>query len=68
MSRGTYLGIPFDVWSGQQGWFWLVRDSRHDAGVVGAAANQIEAVREACLSIEQMASSGPVAENRPNLL
>jgi hypothetical protein len=64
MRRGNYLGMSFDVWSRQEGWFWLVRDSRHEAGAIGATAREADAVREACLSIEQMTSNIPVARKQ----
>ena len=47
-----YQGINFEVWDGQQTWFWLVIDPHRDGGAIGAASSEIEAVRDACLSIE----------------
>jgi hypothetical protein len=67
MSSRTHLGVRFDVWNGQQGWFWLVVNARRDAGVVGAAAKEADAVREACSSIEEMSSKPPVAKSLSNL-
>jgi hypothetical protein len=49
-----YQGIDFEVWEGQQTWFWLVVDPQGEGGAIGAAANQLEAVRDACWSIEEM--------------
>jgi hypothetical protein len=65
MSSGAHLGVRFDVWNGRQAWFWLVVNARRDAGVVGAAAKEADAIREACWSIEEMPSNPPLAES-PN--
>jgi hypothetical protein len=70
MSKRTYLGTRFDVWNGNQAWFWLVLNSRRNAGVVGAAAREADAVQEACRSIEQMCrasieSNGIFGQNLP---
>ena len=58
-SRRNYLGTGFDVWNvsdDQPAWFWLVLDSHRDGGTVGSAATEADAVREACASIEEIAS------------
>jgi hypothetical protein len=52
----TYMGIRFDVWNGQQAWFWLIVNGRRDAGVVGAAAGEADAIMEARRLIEEMSS------------
>jgi hypothetical protein len=52
-----YLGIDFDVWEAQQRWLWCVIDPHRDGGAIGAAACEIDAVREACHSIDEMMSS-----------
>lgn len=49
-----YQGIDFEVWDGQQTWFWFVIDPHRDGGAIGAAASETEAVRDACLSIDPM--------------
>jgi hypothetical protein len=49
------LGISFEVWNSQQSWFWLVGNTNRN-GMIGAAASESEAEREACLSIEELAS------------
>lgn len=53
-SSRHYLGIDFEVWDGQQTWFWFVIHPHRDGGAIGAAVSEIEAVRDACLSIEAM--------------
>jgi hypothetical protein len=52
-----YQGIDFEVWDGQQTWFWFVTDPCCDGGAIGAAASETEAVRDACLSIDAMMSA-----------
>ena len=49
-----YLGIDFEVWDGQQSWFWFVIDPHRDGGAIGAAVSETAAVRDACLSIDEM--------------
>jgi hypothetical protein len=56
MPIGNHLGTSFEIWSGRQTWFWFVVNCRCDGAVIGAAANEAEAIREACLSIEEMAA------------
>jgi hypothetical protein len=50
------MGIGYEVWNGQDAWFWLVISPYRNAGSIGVAANQDQAARDACLSIEEMAS------------
>lgn len=49
-----YRGIDFEVWDGQESWFWFVLDPDRDSGAIGAAASENEAVRDACHSIDEM--------------
>jgi hypothetical protein len=67
MSSLTHRGIRFYVWNGPQAWFWLVVNERRDAGVVGAAAREADAIREARSSIEEISLNPPLGESRPNL-
>ena len=50
----THLGTRFEIWTGQQSWFWRFSDPGSDGGSIGAAATETDAVREACLAIEEM--------------
>lgn len=50
----THLGIRFEIWTGQQSWFWRFSDPNRAGGSIGAAATETDAVREACLAIEEM--------------
>jgi len=49
-----HLGTRFEVWTGQQSWFWRFSDPGRAGGSIGAAATETDAVREACLAIEEM--------------
>jgi hypothetical protein len=51
-----YQGLGFEVWDGQQTWFWLVLNPNRDGGAIGAAATENAAVRDACRSIDEMLS------------
>jgi hypothetical protein len=51
-----YLGIGFEVWNAQQSWFWLVENTNRK-GVIGAAATESDAMREARASIEEISNS-----------
>ncbi len=51
-----HLGIGFEVWNAQQSWFWLV-DNTNRNGMIGAAASESEAVREARSSLEEISNS-----------
>jgi hypothetical protein len=53
-NQRTYLGIIFEVWEGQQSWFWFVIDPHCDGGAIGVSASETEAVGEACVSIDGM--------------
>src|SRR5262249_55529200 len=53
----THLGTRFEVWTGQQSWFWRFSDPGRGSGSIGAAATETDAVREACLAIEEMQDS-----------
>jgi hypothetical protein len=58
-SRKHYMGTCFDVWNvgdDQPAWFWLVLDSHRDRGTIGSAATEADAIREACVSIDEISS------------
>jgi len=50
----THLGTRFEIWTGQQSWFWRFSDPSRAGGSIGAAATETDAVREACLAIEEL--------------
>jgi hypothetical protein len=51
----NHLGIGFQVWNSQQSWFWFVENTSRN-GMIGAAASEFEAEREARSSIEELAT------------
>ncbi len=57
-----HLGVGFEVWHSQQSWFWFVANTNRN-GVIGAAATELDAMRDARLSIEELANS----DARPRL-
>jgi len=55
-SSKHHLGIGFEVWTAQETWFWFVANLER-SGIIGAAATESEAEREARRSIEEMSNS-----------
>ena len=55
-SRRDHLGCGFKVWTGGQTWFWCLLNPCRDGGVIGAAATEADAVREAFAAIEEMSA------------
>ncbi len=53
MQKCNYLGMTIDVWYSRESWFWRVTDAQRDGGTIGAARSEAEALRDACLSIEE---------------
>jgi hypothetical protein len=51
-----HLGVGFEVWHSQQSWFWFVANTSRN-GVIGAAATELDAMRDARMSIEEIANS-----------
>ncbi len=56
MRNESHLGIGFQIWNGPQTWFWFVVNPHQNGGAIGTAASESEAVREACLSIEEISA------------
>jgi hypothetical protein len=54
MRTRTYLGTDFEVWKNGDSWFWFVPDPLRARGAIGAAAGELDAVREACATIDEM--------------
>src|SRR5262245_18886726 len=50
----TRLGTRYEIWTGQQSWFWRFSQPNRAAGSIGAAASEADAVRDACFAIEEM--------------
>jgi hypothetical protein len=55
MRISNHLGTSFGIWNGGHAWFWFVADAHRNGAVIGAAANEAEAIGEARSSIEEMA-------------
>jgi len=51
-----HLGIGFEVWNAQQSWFWFVENTNRN-GMIGAAATESDAIRDAQSSIEEISNS-----------
>lgn len=47
--RRIHQGVSFDLWTGDQSWFWKL----DDRGAIGAALSQPQAVLEACMAIDE---------------
>ena len=54
--RKDYLGAGFEVWASQRTWFWRLVHADRSGGAIGAAATEAEAIREACVSIEEISA------------
>jgi hypothetical protein len=58
MSRGSrhrkrHFGVDYAIWSSGGSWFWLLINTSGEGGVIGASANESQAMRDAVLSIEE---------------
>jgi hypothetical protein len=51
--RKRHLGVNFEIWRSERTWFWLVISSRGEGGIIGASANEAQAMRDACISIQE---------------
>lgn len=56
-NHNHHLGAGFRVWNAQQTWFWLVANPYRSGGVIGTAATEAQAIREACWTIEETLAS-----------
>jgi hypothetical protein len=59
-SRKHHLGVDFVIWRRDGAWFWFLVNSRRTGGMIGAASNKSQAMREACLSIEAILVLCPI--------
>ncbi len=56
--RRVESGVGFNVWTVQGTWFWLLVYPDRHGGAIGAAATEVEAVREACAAIDLLSELG----------
>jgi hypothetical protein len=61
----SYLGTTFEVWHGNESWFWVVLDPLRNRGAIGVAATENDAVRDACTMIDETAPSAPPMSRLP---
>jgi hypothetical protein len=52
--RKQHLGVDFAIWVRGGAWLWFVINPCGESGMIGASANEAQAMREACLSIEEI--------------
>lgn len=52
-NRKRYLGLDFVIWRSEGACFWLLMSPSGGGGVIGASANEAQATRDACHSIEE---------------
>jgi hypothetical protein len=52
----NHMDIGFEVWTGQGSWFWYVLNPNRNGATIGAAASEMEAIREARSSIAEMSA------------
>src|ERR1700688_5057020 len=66
LARSHGSPLTFEVWTCQGTWVWHVVNPESNGGMIGAAATQTEAIREARWSIEEMSAGRPrVATAQP---
>jgi hypothetical protein len=49
-----HLGVDFVVWERDSSWFWFLIHPISQGGMIGASANEAQAMRDARLSIEEI--------------
>ncbi len=54
MHARSYQGATFEVWNGNESWFWMVLDPRRNGGVIGAAATEDAADCDARAAIDEI--------------
>ena len=52
-NRKRHLGVEFVIWRSEGSWFWLLINEGGEGGTIGVSANETQAMRDACLSIEE---------------
>jgi hypothetical protein len=52
--RKKYRGVDFAIWENENAWFWSLIHPRGESGMIGVSANEAQAMRDVCLSIEEI--------------
>jgi hypothetical protein len=53
MHSCNYQGSTVEIWNSNHSWFWRILEAGRNGGTIGAAASEADAVRDACLTIEE---------------
>jgi hypothetical protein len=53
LDREWHLGVDFAVWRNEGAWLWLLINPGGDVGTIGVGTTEAQAMRDACLSIEE---------------
>jgi hypothetical protein len=53
-NRKRHMGVDFAIWESKGVWFWFLMSPSGEGGMIGASTNEGQAMREACLSIEEI--------------
>jgi hypothetical protein len=53
MRPQTAPGSGFAIWGTNGVWFWFLINPAGEGGMIGVSANEAQAMRDACLSIEE---------------
>jgi hypothetical protein len=56
MQIRNHQGTRFGIWNQRHAWFWFIGDARCKSAAIGVAANEQEAICEACSSIREIAT------------
>ena len=59
--RRDHLGTRFEVRTDRWTWFWRLVDPPLNRSAAGAAATEADAVREACIAIEEISARDAAA-------
>ncbi len=51
--RRQHLNVEFAIWRNEEAWYWLLINSSGEGGTIGASGDESQAMRDACLSIEE---------------
>jgi hypothetical protein len=55
MQIRDHQGTRFGIWNQRHAWFWFIGEARCKTAAIGVAANEQDAICEACSSIQEIA-------------